>query len=161
MDERLDDAIAAARGVLFLCSGNAVRSPFAELYARHLGCALPLESAATVFENATLFPETRAALLARGVDARTLDAFRSRRIDRLPATAVEPLLVFGMTRAHLAAWGGTGQEQIGRRFLLAELLGERREIADPVLDGVPFEGAFEDVARCVEALVARIARFSN
>ena len=37
LSDRLDRALAGATGLRFLCSGNMVRSAFAELYARHLG----------------------------------------------------------------------------------------------------------------------------
>ena len=75
-DERLERALRGATGVLFLCSGNMIRSAFAELYARHLGCALPVRSAATTYRNDAIYPQARAALLARGVPAETIAVFR-------------------------------------------------------------------------------------
>ena len=44
--------------MLFVCSGNMVRSAFAELYARHLGIPITVHSAATTFRNDSIFPET-------------------------------------------------------------------------------------------------------
>ena len=52
----LAEALSGASHLRFLCSGNVVRSAFAELYARHVGCPLPVDSAATTFQNAELFP---------------------------------------------------------------------------------------------------------
>lgn len=150
-------ALARARAVRFLCTGNMVRSAFAELYARHLGCPLPVDSAATVFENEGLFPQTRAALAALGVEPRALDAFRPRRLDRVAADAAPGRVVFGMTPEHLDAYAarfgtldlGTGPD----RYLLTALLGREERVADPVLEGASFAVAFRTVQECVERLV--------
>ena len=40
-------ALREAETFVFLCSGNMVRSAFAELYAQHTGFPLPVRSAAT------------------------------------------------------------------------------------------------------------------
>ena len=80
----LDEALAHASGVRFLCTGNVVRSAFAELYARHVGLPLPVDSAATHYENTHLLRPTREALLARGVSPALLEAFRPRPVWRLP-----------------------------------------------------------------------------
>lgn len=108
--DRLDPNVRAVR---FVCSGNMVRSAFAELLARHLGCPLPVDSCATTYRNPAVHPETRAALLRAGVDAAACDRFRPRHVDDLPEDGV-PRLVLGMTGEHLAAYRA--------RHLLTELL---------------------------------------
>lgn len=155
----LDQALHSARRVRFLCSGNVVRSAFAELYARMLGCPLPVDSAATTFQNSTIFPETRAALLERGLEPGALEAFRPRHLSRFEeegALEGSGLLVFGMGREHLDAWQ-LQRPGAGPAFLLSELLGRRRRIADPVLDGASFEDTFATVERCVERLIERLS----
>jgi len=147
----LAQALAEADGILFLCSGNMVRSTFAELYARHLGLALPLASAATRFRNRGMYPETHAALLRRGVAARELARFRSRHLDDLDAPFARRALVFGMRSEHLQAACTRGAT---RTFLLGALLEPPAEIPDPVLEGADFEATFADLARAVERLVA-------
>ena len=160
MDRALERALAQASAVRFLCTGNVVRSAFAELWARNLGCPLPVDSAATRFQNAALFPETRAALELRGVAPRLLDAFRPRHLDRVPGPPDPQLLVLGMAAEHLAAFGARFPEHPGAFPVLA-LLGRSGEIADPVLEGASHERAFADVAACVEALLERLARRSG
>ena len=159
MDDRLKRALAEARSVRFLCTGNAVRSAFAELYARHLGCPLPVDSAATRFQNTELFAETRAALAARGVAREAYASFRPRHLRALGPQGEGELascVVFGMTADHLDAWRALhpGHERV---FLLGALLGAGDPIADPVLDGASFEDAFATLERCVRALVDRLA----
>lgn len=145
MDEAFRRTLARSRRVLFLCSGNMIRSAFAELLARHLGCARAVASAATTYRNHGLHPIARRALLARGLDRAPLDAFRSRHVDELPPVAPDTL-VLGMTHEHLAAWRGRGPEG----FLLTALEGRADEIEDPLFTGR--DEVLDDVARCVEVL---------
>jgi protein-tyrosine-phosphatase len=151
MHEELRRALARARALRFLCSGNMVRSAFAELYARHRGCPLPVDSAACTYRNDHLHPRAHAALAARGVPARALDGFRPRHLADLGRPA-EGLVVFGMTRAHLDAWHSAAPEAT-RGALLSAALGAAGEILDPVLDRTSFDVAFESVAACVDALL--------
>lgn len=153
MDSRLRDAIGGASRVRFLCSGNVVRSAFAELLARHLGLDLEVDSAATVYQNDALFPETLSALLERGVPESLAASFVPRRLDRLP-TEVDPgRLVLGMTRAHLDAYThARGPDE--PRFRLLELLGVAEDLRDPVLEGADFGATFAQVERAVRCLVS-------
>lgn len=152
MRDQLVAALKDVGAIRFLCTGNAVRSPFAELYARHLGCPVPVDSAATRFRNTSLFPETRAALLELGVDKSLITGFRPQHLSTCAPPEALPLVVFGMTPDHLDAYGQMTSLPADT-FLLLELVGREGGIADPVLDDVPFEFAFTEVARCVEALV--------
>jgi len=152
MNPELGHALQSARALRFLCTGNVVRSAFAELYAHGRGCSLEVDSAATTYQNSNLFPETRAALLERGLSASLLDAFAPRHLSRLGPEDPTDLIVFGMGPEHLDAWRCL-RPDAGPCFLLSELLGYKRRIADPVMDGASFEGAFEEIERCVDALI--------
>ena len=150
----LRTALRAAEGVVFVCSGNVVRSAFAELLARHRGLPGRLYSCATTFRNDGLFRETRAALSSRGVPASELDTFRPRHwddvVDELCGRA---LVYFPMTAMHAASLRERVPDE--RIFLLAALLGRpQQEIADPVLDGADFDATFRVIERCVKALGA-------
>ena len=148
-------ALREAESIRFLCTGNMVRSAFAELYARHLDCPLPVDSAATVYQNDGLYPETRSALEERGVDAELLDAFRSRHLSIVHDLPSAGMLVFGMTEAHLESW--IRHHPTHRNsFLLSEALGDGGPIADPVLDGADFQVVFRTVQRAVENVVAAL-----
>lgn len=147
---KLEGALKKAEGCLFLCSGNMIRSAFAELYALHLGWSLPVRSAGTCFQNSSIHPEARDALLARGVAEALIARFQPRLVSELNPNPHSGELVFGMTTDHLRMAGAMGAP--GAPFLLTEALSERREIADPYFEG-GFEGVFADIAQCVEALV--------
>ena len=157
MNSEFARAVAEARGVLFVCTGNMVRSAFAELYARHIGCPLPVSSAATVFRNDHLLAETARALEERGVPATWTRAFQPRHVDDLLPALDERTLVLAMSRLHLAALA-EGRGRWVRAFLLASVLDREEEIADPVLEGADFARTFERVALCVETLVERLRR---
>jgi protein-tyrosine-phosphatase len=152
MTGELEPALAGARAVLFLCSGNMVRSAFADLYARHVGCPLPVSSAATHFRNAHIMDETARALETRGGPAGWTRAFRPRHLSDLIDELNESTLILGMSRQHLAALSRR-PELLPRAFLLARVVGEAGEIQDPVLEGADFEHTFRRIATCVEALV--------
>lgn len=150
----LSRALGEAGAVRFLCSGNVVRSAFAELYARHLDLPLPVDSAATHYQTTHLFRPTREALLARGVDPALLASFRPRPIWTLPPPAAD-LLVLGMAPMHLEAWRGRHPSH-RLAFLLREVEGEAAAVDDPVLEGADFEETFQVLARCVERLAERL-----
>jgi len=151
-----DAAVTRASGVRFLCSGNVVRSAFAELYARHLGCPRPVDSAATTYNTPGLFPETVTALTARGVRRAAIERFTPRQLDLLPGDPEPGLLVFGMTGDHLERWRERFPDHPA--FRLERLLGSDGDIADPVMEGADWESTFERVASCVEALITRWTR---
>ena len=150
--ERLAGDLARARSIRFLCTGNVVRSAFAELLARHLGCALEVDSAATVYQNEGLFPETRAALRARGVPESLCAGFTPRRLDRLPADADPDRLVLGMSREHLEAYA-RARGHVEPRHRVLELLGRPEDLRDPVLEGADFEQTFATLERALRRLV--------
>ena len=110
--------------------------------------------------NAKIFPQTLAALVARGVGMRKIRSFRPTHLhdalDRIEADAV----VFGMTRSHLSALA-TRPELASRAFLLNEVLGRAEEIADPVLEGADFLETFELIARGVEELVRTLKELAS
>ncbi len=153
--EELERALAEAEGVLFLCSGNILRSAFAELYARHLGLPLPVRSAATTYVNTRIHPEAVRALRARGVPPERIAAFRPTPLAWIRDELRPEMVAFGMTREHLAALAPLG-ERAPRGFLLTELLGRDTELADPLLSG-EYDETFARIAECVETLV----RLSN
>ncbi|MCA8979983.1 MAG: hypothetical protein H6831_01195 [Planctomycetes bacterium] len=151
----LSEALQSASGILFLCSGNMIRSAFAELFARHLGIALPVRSAGTTYSNTRIHVETARALTARGVVGEWIREFRPRHMDDIEPAPRPDELVIGMTRAHLADARARGAQGPGR--LMLEALGETLEIADPFFEG-GFERTFAELTRCVEALVPATRR---
>jgi len=155
MSAALERALDEARCILFVCTGNMVRSAFAELYASQRGCPLPVRSAATLYRNDHLFPETARALEIRGVPVERTRAFRPTHLDDLAGTLEAPAVAFGMTARHLEALA-VRTELPCRAFRLAELLGAARDIRDPVLEGADFDQTFREIERCVDALIERL-----
>jgi len=149
-------ALAGAGAVIFVCSGNMVRSAFAELLARHLGLRIAVASAATTYRNAGLLGETARALRTRGVSEGLLHSFRPTHLEDLSGvwsdrlSGADGTVVLCMSEAHLRALPAGA-----RGWLLEELLGRRNEIPDPVLEGASFDRTFARVAACVEELVRR------
>lgn len=138
------------RGLLFLCSGNVLRSAFCELYAKHRGLPFRIHSAGTQYRNRALFPESRAALQALGVAAPLLNQFRPRHIEDFEEPVEPNSLVFGMTHAHLARFTATFGDSHETRLMLS-VLGREEEVADPYLTG-DYTETFEVLTECINAL---------
>ena len=152
MLQTLKDDLERCESVLFLCSGNMIRSAFAELWARHQGFQRPVRSAGTSFRNRTIHPRTGQALLARGVDAAWVDGFEPVLQGELAADlrVFDGALAIGMTSEHLEAlapWPALAR----RSYLLSAVDEGAREVADPYFGG-GWEGTFERIARCVESI---------
>jgi protein-tyrosine-phosphatase len=150
-----DRALDEASEIVFVCTGNMVRSAFAELYARHLGCPLPIRSGATTYRNTRLFPETKLALTMRGVPLGWCREFRPTHLDDLAPHVAPRALILCMTEGHLEAlerYPGLPD----RAHLLSAVLGDDERIADPVEEGADFVATFDRVERCVDELVSRL-----
>ena len=149
----LDQELANARSVLFLCSGNIIRSAFCELFARHLDIGLEVRSAGTRYFNDELWHDTRRALTSRGVTEAQLARFCPTHLSRINEIPKHEL-VFGMTSDHLVELEShTNGARHG--YLLGELIGSG-EIADPMFAG-GFEQTFAVLDECVRRLVQHVA----
>jgi protein-tyrosine-phosphatase len=158
MDEALRSALGSARGLLFLCSGNIVRSAFAEVWARHRGCPLPVASAATTYRNVGGLHAPAARLLAsRGVPLDAIESFTSRHLELALPSVDRGTVVLGMTREHLELGARLAPDLPS--FPLGLALGDASDIEDPMYDG-RFAERLERVARCVDALVEELGRLS-
>ena len=145
--------------MLFVCTGNLCRSPFAEhLFRREAagaGLRAEAESAGTFTVVGERVPEVGVEVGREfGVDlsshlARLLDAPLLRRAD----------LALGMTRAHQeelrALRESSGAK--GRLRLLGEFDGGSEEIPDPYgLEPDAFRETYARIEACVRALVERL-----
>jgi len=148
-------SLDGARRIVFVCSGNMVRSAFAELYARHIGFPREVASIATTFRNDALYPETFRALRERGLAEDVLRGFRPTHVDDARHLCGPDTLLFAMTRAHLRALRGSPASGCPA-LLLLEVLGRTGEIADPVLEGADFGETFRTLEHCVEALAREL-----
>jgi protein-tyrosine-phosphatase len=155
VDPELERSLPRCPAILFLCSGNAVRSAFCEVYARHLGCARPVLSAATIYRNERMLLETRRALETRGVAPSETVRFRPRHVEDLLPGLDPGTVVLGMTRVHLEAISARA-DLCRQARLLPAVCGEPGEVLDPVMDGADFASTFERLARYVRALTSAL-----
>jgi protein-tyrosine phosphatase len=156
MKRELQAALEGASGLLFVCSGNMIRSAFAELYARHLGAPLRLRSAGTIYPNSAIHPRAGAALEARGVPASWSASFRPTLLRDLEPRSGDVLL--GMTQRHLADARGQGFE--GPSFLILAALSSEAEVPDPYFEG-GYDEVFDALERATAALLAEVQRGSG
>jgi protein-tyrosine phosphatase len=91
--------------ILYICTGNICRSPFAEVYTAHLLAAHGLSGAITVSSAGTgalvghpMHPASQAEALARGVSEPWVDAFAGRQLGQRIAARAD--LILGLTPAH-------------------------------------------------------------
>jgi protein-tyrosine phosphatase len=93
--------------VLFVCTGNICRSPFAEVIARHLFAdafpprALQVSSAGTgAVEGHAIHPMSRAELAPWGLEGVSAETFVARQLERSMVAGAD--VVLGMTTEHRA-----------------------------------------------------------
>jgi protein-tyrosine phosphatase len=122
--------------VVFVCSGNIMRSPYAEMLfekyleeRQHSERTIISESLAVTYRNSSILDQTQDLLLENGVAPERIAQFSPRHIRDHLEVCQKADLIFGMTADHLAAlydW----QE---KTFLLSKFVSgpESEEIPDP------------------------------
>lgn len=133
--------------ILFLCSGNIIRSAFADLYARHICIEKNILSAGTTYFNSRISPEAEEELVSLGVNSNTITKFSPTHISNLDLTNFSKIIVFGMKRPHLSDFDLFPEKVIGK-YLLSEIRGTKEEIADPY-----FEGGYSSVFNQIKNLI--------
>jgi protein-tyrosine phosphatase len=117
-----------AFGVLFVCTGNICRSPFAEILTRHLIAGRTDDSAHADFDvssagmravvGAPMHPATRSELACRGADGSAVDRFRARQLDLSMIRGAD--LVLGAGPEHRAAVVECDPTALRKAFSLRE-----------------------------------------
>ncbi|HEY7874616.1 MAG TPA: hypothetical protein VIG64_05790 [Actinomycetota bacterium] len=123
--------------ILYVCTGNRCRSPFAAADLTALTEGLPVHAESAGTTSLGPVPPTADSIrtaAARGVD---VSSHRARWIQEVDATAFD--LVLGFERNHVAAAVVEGGVPYGRAFLLPELHRLLRDIPTP--QGADFEEA--------------------
>ena len=135
--------------VVFVCSGNQVRSPLAAALLERLTEGLPVEiaSAGTLgIEGPPPPPEAQQVAAALGVD---VSGHRSTALR--PAVVAGADLVIGFERAHVAAAVVEAGAPLEASFTLAELVRLLGRVGPPVAEGDPAERARALVAAAAAA----------
>lgn len=136
--------------ILFLCSGNIIRSAFADLYSKHIRIEKNILSAGTTYFNSRITIEAKTELISLGVDTDLISKFSPTHISNLELTAYSKIVVFGMKRAHLVDFDLTPDKVIGK-YLLSEIQGTKEEIADPYFEG-GYSSVFNQIKNYVDEL---------
>ena len=65
---RAKQLIEESQCIVFICSGNVLRSAFGDIYLRHMQCPGfdKILSCATTYNNSCIYPESEAELLRIG-----------------------------------------------------------------------------------------------
>ena len=147
----LQQLARAATEVVFVCSGNIVRSAYAELFGRHvLRLKVPLRSCATTYRNQRIHVTTERTLRLRGVPFEALEEFHPTFVTDLQPTPGPGSLLLAMREAHLEILREHGLDGV----LLGEVLEPGREIADPVLEDAEFPAVFAEIEAALRAWAA-------
>jgi len=153
METMLRD-IHQSNRIVFVCSGNIIRSAFAELYLKHVIKArfnLSISSLGTDYHNSQILKLTRSVLINKGVDPREIDKFRPTHISDFSVDKVDDFIFFSMTYHHQSQL----ESYLGRKiksYLLSNLLEEDTEIEDPYFTE-NFDQVFDKIEECINQLV--------
>ena len=74
-ESELIDLTKNAKTMYFVCSGNIIRSSFAELLARNQGVE-NVDSYGTTYHNSSIHDRSQQELVDRGVDSKLIDQFK-------------------------------------------------------------------------------------
>ncbi|MFX0125096.1 MAG: hypothetical protein ACFFAE_15805 [Candidatus Hodarchaeota archaeon] len=140
--------------ILFVCSGNIMRSPIGEMLFEKMIQDLPChpliksESGAVVYRNSSLLYETRQILLNEGVSEERIDEFYPRHITNHPQLFQNADLILVMEFSHFSVLAEFGLKS----FLLKDFtLGISEEISDPYFGG-SLNDVTEEIKECLEVL---------
>lgn len=150
---KLEKALQECDTIVFLCSGNLIRSAFADIYSKHINIPKTLKSAGTDYYNAKISNKVIKVLESMGVDNNLIENFKPTNQSELVLDPNQMVVVFGMKNQHIAKCN-IAKEQVLGSYLLSEISGTKIEIADPY-----FEGGFDDVIQLIKKYVDKISDF--
>lgn len=135
--------------LLFICSGNIIRSPYAHLLFEHLiqedrelKEKIRVESRGVTYRNYYISMEAREMLLKEGISAERIAEFTPRYFSDYPDVFKSADLVLVMENNHIRRVPISVRKQT---FLLLEFtLGVTDDVPDPYFDP-PFERSFQMV----------------
>ncbi len=132
--------------IIFICSGNIIRSPYAHLLFEHLiqddldlKKKIRVESGGVIYRNSYISSESRNMLLREGVSTEKIEKFLPRHSLDYPEMFQEIDLVLVMEKSHIQRIPKSIRE---KTFLFLEFaLGINENVPDPYFDP-PFERSF-------------------
>lgn len=142
--------------IYFVCSGNIIRSAFAELYLKHLlgdQSKLIIASFGTTYHNTRIHNKAQEYLSEIGISS---DNFTPTHISEISLDG--KVIVFGMTKDHLHSLKNQWQDH-SNLYLLSEISSDIIEIEDPYFSNnqeLAFKKAFEQIVTYVDRLYKQI-----
>lgn len=135
--------------MLFVCTGNVCRSPFAEILTRHVligrlggrgAAAFGIASAGVrAVVGAPMHPQSRAELAPWGLDVSVAGRFVARQLE--PGHVAESDLILGATRRHRTAVIQQNPVALQRVFSIREFARLTAHVDPTALSGSPVERA--------------------
>lgn len=143
--------------ILFLCSGNIVRSPAAEMLlelelSKRFGTTrIKATSGATTYFNQRIMDFTKDFLLKEGISAERIYKFNPRNIKEYPELLEQADIIIGMSKTHIRL---LPQQYRDKAFILSELAtGEKFNIPDPWGDSAK---AYAEVFAVVKNYITKL-----
>jgi protein-tyrosine-phosphatase len=146
--------------VLFLCSGNVIRSAYAELVFTKMiadeDCLrgrVNVYSGGVTYRNIRIYPEIIEYICQEGVDSHQINKFQPRHIGDHPQLLLGADLILVMTREHLSRIPKEFQEKA--HLLYQYVFGKPHEIPDPYFEP-PMERAVNMLKIALMGLLQRL-----
>ena len=145
----------------FVCSGNIIRSPYAEILFEKLllekntalTTKIKVESSGVTYRNYQISRESTQMLLNEGVPRKRIDNFFPRFIGDYPDLFVTNDLILVMESNHLSVIPKYAKD---KAFLLLEFtLGRKEDVPDPFFTP-PFGKAYKMIKNSLEILIREL-----
>lgn len=142
----------------FVCSGNIIRSPYAEMLFEKLlleknttfSVRVNVESSGVTYKNYQISRETTQMLLKEGVSRKRIDDFSPRYIGDYPNLFDTNDLILVMEKNHLSA---IPKEAKAKAYLLLDFTsGRKDDVPDPFFTP-PFERAYNMIKASLEIII--------
>lgn len=145
------DTVRNADELVFVCSGNIIRSAFCDIYAHNLRFQKSIRSFATTHHNTELYHKTRDYLKRVGVDDAIINQFSPTHISEFVRS--ENAVYFVMTREHRQILLENGYPE-DRIFLTKEIDGIRDDVLDPY-----YHGKFDQTLELLKTIIDKLHRY--
>ncbi len=152
-------------GINFVCSGNIIRSPYAEILFEYLikkeinenFQKIMVESGGVRYRNSMISEESTVMLLKEGVSQERINQFTPRYYPDYPNMFDSVDLILVMERSHLQSIPSVHKN---KAFLLLDFVyGQSEDVPDPFFDP-PYERSYNMIKKALKDFIELIKSFS-